>query len=261
MLWSVLAALSIKLANVPPFFMAGITLFLGGMLSLPRLKAWSWNWRFIVIGSGALFLYQTMLFIALRISPAVECNLINYLWPLLIVLLAPLFDRQLKLKFIHIIGALVGFAGAVLAIYNQVGAGAAALYWGYLLALGAALTWSCYSLYMKRFPDVSSWTMGLVCIISGLMALAGSFIIGESVTLGRTDIWYLVFLGIGPLGLSFYLWNYAVKTSDPQKIGTLAYLTPVLSTLWLALAIGRSLDAGLIAALSLVIVGAILGRR
>ena len=265
-----MALLTVKLPTVPPFFLTGSTLLLGGLISLPKIRAWSWNTRFILVGAGAVFLYQFLLFIALRSSPAIECNLINYLWPLLIVLLTPVFERQIRLKWFHILGGLMGFAGAIIAIYNQsgsvnnggyppsVGTG---FYWGYLLALGAALTWATYSLYMKRFTHISAWTMGLVCIISGIFSLSGSVISGESIRLGRVDILYLIIIGLGPLGLSFYLWNYAMKDADPRKIGTLAYLAPILSTVWLSLGTGLPLNAGLLIALGLVVTGAILGRR
>ena len=275
LMWSVMALLTVKLPTVPPFFLTGSTLLLGGLISLPKARTWSWNTRFILIGAGAVFLYQFLLFIALRSSPPIECNLINYLWPLLIVLLAPIFDCQVRLKPVHILGGLMGFAGAIIAVYNQSGGadgassatnGAHSLhstvfYWGYLLAFGAALTWSSYSLYMKRFTNISAWTMGPVCIISGIFSLSGSAISGEVIRLGRVDILFLIIIGLGPLGLSFYFWNYAMKGADPRKIGTLAYLAPILSTVWLSLGTGLPLNAGLLIALGLVVFGAILGRR
>jgi len=103
--------------------------------------------------------------------------------------------------------------------------------------------------------------MGPVCIISGMFALSGSVISGEAIQLGSVDILYLVIIGLGPLGLAFYLWNYAMKDADPRKIGTLAYLAPILSTVWLSLGTGLPLNAGLLIALALVVAGAILGRR
>ncbi|MBI5777939.1 MAG: EamA family transporter [Planctomycetes bacterium] len=261
LMWSVMALLTVKLPAVPPFFLAGSTLLLGGLISLPKIRAWHWNTKFILVGAAAVFLYQFLLFIALRSSPAIECNLINYLWPLLIILLAPIFDRQVHLRPVHILGGLLGFSGAVIAIYNQANGISTALYWGYLMALGAALTWSSYSLYMKRFANTSAWTMGPVCIISGIFSLSGSMISGEVIRLGRVDILYLVIIGLGPLGLSFYLWNYAMKRADPRKIGTLSYLAPILSTIWLSLGTGLPLSFGLLIALGLVVSGAILGRR
>jgi hypothetical protein len=37
-----------------------------------------------------LFGFHFLLFMALRLAPPIEANLVNYLWPLLIVLLTPL---------------------------------------------------------------------------------------------------------------------------------------------------------------------------
>ena len=57
-----------------------------------------------------------------------EANLVNYLWPLLIVVLAPLFLPGWVRP--HVGGALVGFAGAAIAILG--GRRGGGLAWGYL---------------------------------------------------------------------------------------------------------------------------------
>jgi len=261
LLWSFVATFSYLLSNLPPIFLTGAALFLGGIFSLPKARLWTWNWHFIIAGVIAFFLYHFLLFIALRTATPVECNIVNYLWPLFLVLLAPLFDRNLHWRFIHLIGGLLGFAGAFIAIYNPTNAVSAGFHYGYVLAFGAALTWPIYSLYLKRFPEVSSWTMGFVCLFTGLLALAASFAFGESVKVNTRDIMYLVLFGLGPLGFSFALWDYALKNTDPRKIGTLSYLTPILSTFWLTLVSGRELDIRLAFALLLVVGGAVLGRR
>ena len=46
-------------------------------------------------------------------------------------------------------------------------------------------------------------------------------------------------MGLGPLGAAFFLWDRALKTGDPRRIGILSYLTPLASTLLLALVSGR----------------------
>ena len=53
---------------------------------------------------------------ALRLAPPVETNLLNYLWPLLIVVLSPLFVPGTKLGARHIGGVVLGFAGAALIV-------------------------------------------------------------------------------------------------------------------------------------------------
>ena len=269
-LWSFVATFSYLLSNLPPIFLTGAALLLGGLFSIPKARSWTWNWHFIIAGVIAFFFYHFILFIALRTANPVECNLINYLWPLFLVLLAPLFDRHLRWKFIHLAGGLLGFAGAFIAIYNPfnkissaptVATLSGGFHYGYVLAFAAALIWPTYSLYLKRFPQVSSWTMGLVCLITGILSLGTSFAFGEVITISGRDALYLVLFGLGPLGFSFALWDYALKNADPRKIGTLSYLTPILSTFWLTLATGHDLTIRLVLALFLVVAGAVLGRR
>jgi drug/metabolite transporter (DMT)-like permease len=261
LLWSFVATFSYVLAHLPPFFLTGAALFLGGIFSLPKARLWTWDRHFILAGVIALFSYHFILFIAMRTATPVECNIINYLWPLFLVLLAPLFDSTLRWSFSHLAGGLLGFAGAFIAIYNQSVKILFSFHYGYLLAFGAAIIWPVYSLHLKRFPKVSSWTMGLVCLVTGLISLGVSFAFGESIEICRRDVLYLVIFGLGPLGFSFALWDYALKNADPRKIGTLSYLTPILSTLWLTLASGSELSISLVLALSLVVAGAVLGRR
>lgn len=262
LLWSFVATFSYLLSNLPPLFLTGAALFLGGLFFLPKARLWTWDWHFILAGVIAFFLYHFLLFIALRTATPVECNIVNYLWPLLLVLLAPLFDRRLRWKFIHLAGGLLGFLGAFIAIYNpSIARLSGGFHYGYVLAFGAALTWPIYSLYLKRFPHVSSWTMGLVCLITGILSLGASFAFSETITISGRDILYLVLFGLGPLGFSFALWDYALKNADPRKIGTLSYLTPILSTFWLTLVSGHELNIKLALALFLVVGGAILGRR
>jgi drug/metabolite transporter (DMT)-like permease len=41
----------------------------------------------------------------------------------------------------------------------------------------------------------------------------------------------IVGLGLGPVGLAFYVWDVGVKRGDIQLLGTSSYLAPLLSTL------------------------------
>ncbi len=55
-------------------------------------------------------------------------------------------------------------------------------------------------------------------------------------------------MDLGPVGLAFQAWDHGTKHGDLRLLGVLAYLTPVLSTLWLVLA-GRA-EAGVTLALA-----------
>ena len=119
-LWASLAALGVSLSHVPPFLLTGLALLVGSVIALP-LSRFDWRqWRIptstLVLGVYGLFGYHFLFFIALRHAPPVQANLVNYLWPLGIVVMAPLFLPGVSLTARHVLAALIGFAGAALAI-------------------------------------------------------------------------------------------------------------------------------------------------
>jgi len=92
-LWSTLAALGLKLRHVPPFLLVGCSLLLGSTLGLGRVRLRAIRPGVLALGVYGLFAYHFCLFVALRWAPALEANLLNYLWPLLIVVLSPVVFR------------------------------------------------------------------------------------------------------------------------------------------------------------------------
>ncbi len=235
-LWSTLALLSVPLARVPPLLVMGITLTTGGLLSAPRWRAWRVPPRTLALGLYGLFAYHLCLFVALRRAPAVEANLINYLWPLLLVLLAPMVLPGTRLAARHVAGGVAGCVGAMLVIAGRgATSGGAGHIDGYLFALAAAFIWATYSLLCKRVAAFSTAAVGLFCLLSGALALACHALFEPRYAPDAGEWLRLGALGLGPLGAAFYLWDAALKRGDPRTIGLLSNLTPLLSTAWLVL--------------------------
>ena len=265
-LWASLASLATLLSNVPPFLLTGIGLIIGSLVSLPSLGQGITTWKIpvktLLIGVYGLFGYHFMLFLALQTAPAVEANLVNYLWPLLIVLLSPIFTKSLSLNFRYVLAAISGFAGAVLAITSGgLGFGFSSIEVGYFFALAAAVIWATYSLATTKVPRFPTPAIGLFALVSGVMAIGSHFLFEPAASISATDWLLLVVLGVGPLGGSFYLWDAALKIGDPRRIGLLAFLTPLLSTALLLVVSGDSLSWQLLAATGLIVGGALLGPR
>lgn len=259
-LWGTLALLSVRLAAVPPLLLVAVALLIGSVCGLPYWRQWKVPLKTLALGCYGLFGYHFALIMAFRHAPAIEANLINYLWPLLIVLLSPLLLPGTRLGARHVLGGLLGLAGCVLVFAGRglsLGGGQAL---GYGLALAAAVMWSSYSLLTRRVAPFPTGAIGGFCLVSGLMALAAHLALEPSYRPSGEEWSMLLVLGLGPMGAAFFLWDAALKRGDPRSIGTLAYLTPLLSTGLLALFGGGKLGLGSAAALALILAGAWLGR-
>jgi len=240
LLWGTLAALAASLSHLPPFLLTGLALAIGSLPGLARLPAWKVPPATLALGIGGLFGFHFLLFMALRLAPPVEANLVNYLWPLLIVLTTPVLLPGWRLERRHVAAAGIGFLGAAIAIGaspSPIDGRAAA---GFALAAGSAVTWAVYSLAVRRVAPFSSWAIGGFAAASGALALACHALFEPTAAIAAGDWARLAALGLGPMGAAFYLWDCAMKRGDPRVVGTLAYATPVLSTALLALATGRA---------------------
>jgi drug/metabolite transporter (DMT)-like permease len=278
-LWASLASLGLALAHLPPFLLTGIALVLGGLLAVPFVVAdpnrWRVRPRVLALGVFTLFGFHFLLFVALRLAPVVEVNLVNYLWPLFIVVLAPLVVPGLRLQAHHVVAALLGFAGAALAIGGSGGDDVAAnparaafepaAWLGYALALGSALIWANFSLQTRRLAlagsSFSSAAIGLFGLLSGALSLLCHWALEPAAALSGRDAWLLLATGLGPLGAAFYLWDRALKLGDPRHVGLLSYFTPLASTALLLLVSGRALSWSVAAAAGLIVSAALLGMR
>ncbi len=261
-LWGSLATLGVALAGVPPFLLTGSGLLVGSLLAWPLARFDLRRWRVpagtLAVGAGSLFGFHFLLFMALRRAPAVQANLINYLWPLGMVVLAPLLLPGMRLRAGHVAAALLGFTGAAIAILGRAPTGASlhgGWHGGYLFAFGSALIWACYSLLTRRLPPFPTAAVGGFAAIAGLLALLCHVLLEPSVSLAWSQWALIALLGLGPLGGAFFLWDAALKRGDPRRIGLLAFLTPLLSTV-LLMAVNHQRPSASIALATAMIVGA-----
>jgi drug/metabolite transporter (DMT)-like permease len=239
-LWAFLALLARGAAGLPPlqvtamsFAAAGLLatawLALRGQLGALRQPPIAW-----LHGVGGLFGYHALYFAALAWAPPVEASLINYLWPLLIVLLsAPILGLPLGSR--RLAGVVLGFLGCALVI----GPGAAfppGAAPGFLCAAAAALVWATYSVTSRRLAAVPTEAVAGFCLASAALAALAHLIFEPTVTPDARQWLSALLLGLGPVGAAFFLWDIGMKRGDPRLLGTLAYATPVVSTLLLLLA-------------------------
>jgi drug/metabolite transporter (DMT)-like permease len=266
-LWATLASLGTSLSHLPPFLLTGLALIIGSVMSWPLVmrnrRAWAVPARTLALGVYGLFGFHFLLFIALRLAPPVEANLVNYLWPLFMVVLAPVLLPGVSLRPLHVVAALLGFAGAAIAILGarSASAGATGSYWGFLPALGSAFIWASYSLWTRRVASFPTTAIGLFGVVSGALSLLCHALLEPAAALSSRD-WLLVALcGLGPLGAAFFFWDKALKRGDARQIGILSYITPLASTALLLLVTQRPLSWTIALAAALIISAAVMGTR
>ena len=269
LLWSSLALLTTLTAGLPPFQVLasgfGVAAMLGLLRAALRGKE-GWNelrqpFPALALATIALFGYHALYFIALKRAPALEANLLNYMWPLLIVLFAGLLPG-VRVRGGQIVGTLLGLVAAAVLVTKGSGVQIRGEFVpGYLAALSAAVIWAAYSVLNRRYAHVPSAAIALPCL---LVAILGALVHDsfETHVSPSTVQWLaLVGLGIGPTGAAFLLWDHGTKRGDIALLGSLSYLAPLLSTLLLVMAGKAQPHISQAVAIALLLVGAWLSVR
>lgn len=269
LLWSLLAFFTAASGTMPPFQLTAVTFGIGGLAGVAlwvvrphAIKALRQPWPVWLLGIGGLFGYHFFYFTALRNAPPVEAGLINYFWPLLIVLFSALLPGE-KLKVHHIAGALLALAGAALVVTGGQGFSFKAEYaLGYGAALIAAFAWSGYSVLSRRFATVPSDAITGFCLATALLSGICHLLLEQTVWPENFWQWAaIVALGLGPVGLAFYVWDIGVKRGDIQVLGAASYAAPLLSTSILILTGYAAYSQNVLIASLLITAGAVIAAK
>jgi drug/metabolite transporter (DMT)-like permease len=268
--WGLLAFFSKLAGDIPPLQITGMAFTIGGLVGV---ASWPFRpgasqvlfqsspivWIHNVAGLfGAHFLY----FMAVQRAPVLEVSLIAYLWPLFIVLFAGLLPGE-KLKTHHLAGAALGLVGAWFVVSKGQSFGLSeGLKTGHLIALPYALYWSAYSVSIRRYGKIPSDIVAGFCLVTGVLAGFSHLALESTVwPLSGTQWIAIIGLGVLPLGLGFYAWDFGMKHGDPMILGASAYAAPLLSTLVLLLAGFAELHWSIIAACLFITVGAVIAAK
>lgn len=267
LMWSLLAVLTVASGKVPPFQLAALTFAIGGAIGaawVARTGAWGALRQGLApwaLGVAGLFGYHALYFLALRLAPPAEAGLLNYFWPLLIVLFSGLLPGE-RLRLHSVAGALLGLFGTVILFVGKGLAPALQYVAGYSAAFCAAFVWSGYSVLSRRFAGVPTAAVAGFCLATSLLAALCHLVFETTVWPQGSVQWLAVLaLGIGPVGIAFYAWDVGVKRGDIRLLGVASYAAPILSTLFLVLAGYAEASATLWIAALLIAGGGLLAAK
>ena len=267
-LWSLLALLTVATAPVPPMQLLAMAFAIGAAIGLAWAAATGGLRHLAAVpprvhlfGTAGLFGYHALYVSALRLAPPAEAGLIAYLWPLLIVLLSGLLPGE-RLRSGHVLGAVLGLAGAALILARGGLSGDPAALPGYAMAALCALVWAGYSVASRGLDAVPTTSVAAFCAATAALSLALHLAFEETAWPQGAVGWAAVAaLGAGPVGAAFYAWDVGMKRGDIQALGAAAYAAPLLSTLALVAAGMARPSWHLAAAAALIAAGAAIAAR
>jgi drug/metabolite transporter (DMT)-like permease len=268
LMWSLLSVMTVATGTIPAFQLAAMTFAIGAITcaltwigrvdALKALRQPPIAW---IVGVGGLFGYHALYFLALRFAPPAEAGLLNYLWPLLIVLFSSLLPGE-RLAAHHIIGAVLGLAGTVLLFAGNTGSFTSGQIPGLIAAFIAAFVWATYSVLSRRLKSVPTDAVAGFCAATALLAALVHALVETTVWPETPLQWAAIAaLGVGPVGAAFYAWDIGMKRGDIRVLGAASYATPLLSTMFLILAGYAKASANLALAAILIAGGGLIAAK
>jgi drug/metabolite transporter (DMT)-like permease len=222
------------------------------------LAAWRWLLApgLAVVGIVGTIAFQ---YLAFAHAPIAQANLIAYAWPLLTaVWLAVVLRPAGSAKLVAL--AMLGFLGVALLIGGprllafQLGAAP-----GYLFAVLSAICMATYTLGVARLRE---WrvTAILPALLLGAIAMGAISLLRAEAVPAFWAIALGIYIGVGPMALGYAFWSLAVRRDGSGRVAVLAYLTPVVSTVWLVASGERLSAVGWLGALLVLLAITLLGR-
>src|SRR5437588_12492467 len=269
LMWSLLSVMTVATGTIHAFQLAAMTFAIGALVGsltwVGRAKAVSALRQPLVawvVGVGGLFGYHALYFLALRFAPPAEAGLLNYLWPLLIVLFSSLLPGE-RLAPHHIIGAVLGLAGTVLLFAGNSGNGfAPSQVPGLVAAFVAAFVWAAYSVMSRKLKSVPTDAVAGFCLATALLAAIVHGMVEVTVWPDGAAQWLaIIALGVGPVGAAFYAWDIGMKRGDIRVLGAASYATPLLSTAFLVMAGFAKASTNIAVAAVLIAGGGLIAAR
>lgn len=237
-MWSFAALLAVEVESIPTFEILSVALTVS-FLATSAWLTYSGRWGLIakqpltiwIPGIIGVFFNDLAYFTAFKYAPAAQVDIINYLWPMLIVLMSGILPQH-SLKKNHLIAVGLGFIGASLAIWSTFAEGSFHIshLLGYFLALLSAFSWSFYVVCSMRPNNKAPVEMiGMFCGVGALFAIVMHSFFETTMWLGPRDIATLLLIGATTCGAAYYFWINGIQHGNSKRLTILSYWVPLAS--------------------------------
>jgi drug/metabolite transporter (DMT)-like permease len=239
-------AVRVGVREVPPLILAAMRFSVAGLI----LFAWvlargeraptAREWRSASLLGLVIFLFDYgLLFWAEQRVPSGIAAVMLATIPVFMALSEIIFLRTQRLTIRLALALLIGLGGVGVLVSRALSLGGAAIdKWGAVALIFAAISWSAASVLARKLPLPSSKVMssGAQMLAGGILLTIAAGAFGEFRNfhpgLVSRGVWfallYLIVAG-SIIGFTAYVW--LIHHESPTKVGTYAYVNPIVAVL------------------------------
>jgi len=236
--WALAAPLVVQIKSIPLFETLTIVFsvsFLISSIKLTLCQQWSQlkqPWFLWLIGFLGIYGNDILYIAAFKHAPAAHADLINYLWPIIVILFTGFLPNE-KLSVRHLFAASLGFAGVYVLIYQHDQGFERQYLFGYLLAFLDALVWSIYTLMARRYGKSPVEIIGIYCGVGAVCSLLIHLQLEIVVLPNLQQCLILLLMGMTTQCLAYFFWDFGIKRGDFKYLSILSFGNPLLSIFFL----------------------------
>ncbi|MBO7173096.1 MAG: aromatic amino acid DMT transporter YddG [Burkholderiaceae bacterium] len=239
------------------------TLFLVFLVGMPKFRLMPWKYKIFGIGTANIcsICFCLSLYFSDGSTQTMEVGMVNYLWPMLTIVFAILFNGQ-KARWWIAPGALLSLVG----IFWILSGGQFVLDdfiarlmrnpLSYALAFGAAVTSAAYCSMTRAWSHGQNCSTVIFLLDMILFGAMWSMGVGGDPVITTKGVLSVIFGGAA-MGVAYAAWTHGMIYGNITVLAIASYFTPVLSCLFASIWIGAELNTTFWEGVSMVVVGSL----
>ncbi|MDP6174118.1 MAG: DMT family transporter, partial [Rhodospirillales bacterium] len=229
----------------------------------PALRHWP---VMVLLALMSVTLYNTFIYIGLGSTEAINSMLINTSRPSMIVVMTYFLFRE-RISAVQALGLVLGLSGTTIIVLrgNFDFLGRVDLNQGDFWILGGTVSWAFYTVFLNKRPAIHATSFMAIIVMIGLVFLAPLYLweafYVEPMPLVPETFWAVGYLGIVASALAFFGFNRAVMLLGANRVGMMAYLSPVIGSAGAILLLGEQFHAYHGVGIAVILLGVYLGSK
>jgi drug/metabolite transporter (DMT)-like permease len=217
--------------------------------------------RSALLGFLNPFLYYTVLLKAYSILKAQEAVTLNFIWPIMLVLLSiPILHQRIGVR--SILAIIVSFLGVfVIATEGDILGFRFTNTVGVLLASGSSVIWALFWIYNVKDKHDEAVRLFVNFAFGTVFIFLAILLFSDLKIPNRNGLYGAVYVGLFELGITFLVWLKALRLSKTTAhVTNLIYLVPFFALVLISLIVGEKILFSTGIGLVLIVGGIILQK-